>query len=340
MSLTYNRKKEILSNIVIVFFIALVGITAFLSNALQTPIKKNSELVDQAKLFNQKELESIIRISLKNKSGEYIFERVDKNPDSAWHMVSPQNIFANSIFIEKLFSSLNIIKTKKMLANTPTNISNFSLDKPTAILTLTDDLGKKIILQVGIMNTIDNSTYLKVSEKTEIFHVEAPTISLENTTLADLIESKIFEVDIKTIISFKLYKRLSLTAQFEIAKKNNEWISPNDRKLDPIRLEDILNDFFKLKSTFVLDKPSEAQKKQLNTLEKNPNYILRMLKSDSEQLTYTISEPITSLVDVDLKNEAHFIISTNISSNIYIVKADALNLFEIKNDILKSLEQP
>lgn len=335
------HKKKWLSNIVLVAFLLLVGATAFLSDLLKTPVKTHNEFIEQSLVFNNKELETITHLSLKNKSGEYTFERVGTDPATPWHMTSPKDISTSSLFIEKLFSSLNTIKTKKLLIDDPANNSNFSLDKPTAILTLTDDGQKSIILSVGIMNTIDNSTYLKISGKTGIYHVEAPSISLENITLADLIESNVFDVDVKAITSFKLFKQGSNAPQFEVHKKDNVWVSAEEKALDATRLEDMLDDFIKLKSSHVIEEPTDAQKKAVQKLMSPPTHLIKlevMAEDKKEEYTYQISDVTKSLPDVDLKDEGHFLIIENHAPIIYVIKKDAQNLFELKNDSLKSLE--
>lgn len=329
------QKRKLFSNLMLFGFLLLVGATALLSNALKTPIKSNNEYIEQAKVFNNKELENITHISLKNKSGEYIFERADTVPTSPWHMTSPRDLSANSIFIEKLFSSLNIIKTKKLLPDDPANNSNFSLDKPTATLSLNDGHTEPIVLSIGIMNTIDNSTYLKISGRQGIYHVEAPSISLENVTLHDLFEATIFDFDLKSISSFTITKKNVL--QFSVELKDGFWLSADNKPLDPARLEDLLNDFSVIKSSHTIDKQSETQEKQIQGLFSSPEYIVKIKKGD-KVLTYQISKTITSLHEIALNDSPHFLIRDQDSSIVYVVKEDFLVNFELKNDGLKSLE--
>lgn len=336
-----SDKKKWLSNVVLVAFLLLVGATAFLSDLLKTPVKSHNEFIEQSLVFNNKELESITRLSLKNKSGEYIFERVDTAEGTPWHMTSPRDISTSSVFIEKLFSALNVIKTKKLLIDDPANNSNFSLDKPTAILTLTDDAQKSIILSVGIMNTIDNSTYLKISGKSGIYHVEAPSMSLENITLLDLIESNIFNVDVKNVLSFKIFKKGTSTPQFEVHKTAENWTNAEGQTLDAVRVEDMIDDFIKLKSAHVVEEPTDAQKKAFQKMMSAAEYLVKVETNEEaaqkKELIYQISDLTKSLPDMDLKDEGHFLIIENHEPIVYVVKKESQTLFELKNDSLKSL---
>lgn len=335
-----NQKRKWFSNVVLGSFLLLVIGTMFLSNIFKTPIKGQHELIEQALVFSNKEIENVTHLSLKNKSGEFTFERADTQKSSPWHMTSPRDISVNSVFVEKLFTSLNVIKTKKLLDDNQANNSNFSLEKPTAILTLTDDKDKSIILSVGIMNAIDNSTYMKISGRSGIYHVEAPSISLENITLADLVESSVFDINFNTMISFKIFKKASAVPTFEIHKKEGIWVNSENKPLDPKRLEDMVDDFITLKSSFTLDAPTDAQKKQSQNLISNAEYTVKIEKDENTVLLYKVSNVVKSLIKVPLKDEAHFIINENHSPVIYIVKKDFLSLFELTNDNLKALTAP
>lgn len=334
------QKKKWLSNSVLAGFIVLVGATAFLSDALKTPIKSHNEFIEQSLVFNNKELDNITRLALKNKSGEYIFERTDASVDSIWHMTSPKEISTNSVFIEKFFSSLKTIKTKKLLVDDKANNSNFSLDKPTAILTLSDSSQKSLILSVGIMNTIDNSTYMKISGKSGIYHVEAPSLSLENITLADLTESTVFDVPLSSISSFKIFKKNTPTPQFDVYKKEGKWVTANEVVVDTVRLEDMLDDFIALKSSHLLDEQTEAQKKQVQKIISPAEFIVKIDTIDNKNFSYQISGSIKSLPDVPLNDELHFLITENHSPIVYVIKKEFETLFELKNEALKTLEVP
>lgn len=335
-----TAKQKWVSNLVVFsFFLLVLGVT-FLSNALKTPIKNRGDVIEQSLVFNNKELDNITGLSLKNKSGEFLFERSDVTKMSSWHMSSPRDISAKSVFIEKLFSSLNVIKMKKMLQDDPTTNSNFSLDKPTAILTLTDNAGKSIILSVGIMNTIDNSTYMKISGRAGIYHVEAPSISLENTVLADLIESSVFDFDFQKILSFKIFKKNAKSAQFDVHKGNGGWMNYEDKIMDAKKVEDIVDEFILLKSSFILDNLSDAQKKQTQSLLSSPEYIVKIEKDNNETLTYQVSGLTKAISDVALNNEPHFLISETHSPVVYVIKGEFLSYFEAKNEGEKTPSVP
>jgi hypothetical protein len=324
------KKRKWFSNLILLSFLLLVAATAFLSNAFKTPIKGHNEFIEQTLVFNNKELDKITRLSLKNKSGEYIFERTNTDENSPWHMTSPRDLSAKSVFIEKLFSSLNTIKTKKLLDDDIANNSNFSLDKPTAILTLTDSDTKSIILSVGIMNTIDNSTYMKISGKNGIYHVEAPSISLENTVLADLVESTVFDINLNTIKSFKVFKKNAKVAHFDMHKTDGIWLNGEEKAIEPKKVEEIVDEFMAVKSSFILDEQTDAQKKQTGPLLSSAEYIIKIEKENNETLVYQVSSPVKSLAGLALNDESHFLILESHAPVVYVIKSEFYARFDLK----------
>lgn len=333
------QKKKWFSNFVLISFLFLVAATALLSNAFKTPVKNHNEFIEQSLVFNNKELENITNLTLKNKSGEFIFSKSNTDSSSTWHMTSPRDISTSSAFVEKLFSSLNTIKTKKLLPDDAASRSNFSLDKPTAILTLADESGTSIVLSVGIMNTIDNSTYMKISGREGVFHVEAPSMSLENTTLHDLIESNVFDINFATISSFKIFKKNSSTPQFAVFKKAGVWVTSEEKSLDAKKLEEMLDDFTIIKSTFVMDQMTDAQKKQTQGMVSPPEYTLKIEMGENETLTYLISDLKKNISDTPASDEPQFIVIENHAPVVYVLKKEAFALFELKNEALKPLEK-
>ena len=142
------------------------------------------------------------------------------------------------------------------------------------------------------------------------------------------------------MLSFKIFKKNSNTPIFEITKKDGVWVNSQDIALDTKRLEDMVDDFITLKSSFTLDSPTDAQKKQTQSLLSTPEFTLKIEKEDKEVLLYRVSTLTRSLVEVPLKDEAHFIINENHSPVIYVVKKDFSTLFELTNDMLKTFIVP
>jgi hypothetical protein len=330
-------KRKLASNIVLLLFLVLVGVAALLSDIFQSPVKTGAQVIEQARLLSHDDLSQVTRLALKNKSGEFIFDRDPNNQITPWHMVSPRNISANSLFIEKLFTSLSEMKVKKIFPDEKINNSNFSLDKPTSTLFLTDKSGKAMTIQIGLMNTIDNSTYVKIAGKTGIFHVEAPSVSLENATILDLIESQIISIDSATIVAFRIYRgNKKSNPQMELKKKNGSWVDREGNTMALDKLEDYLQDLSVLKSSFIIDKQTDSQKRQIANLSHNAQYIVSVEDNKGNIIDYNISALVRELSDIDLKNEDYFVVTISNNSTAYVVKKEFHELFNKKSESLKA----
>lgn len=330
-------KRKLISNLVLLLFVMLVGASALLTDIFKNPIKSGSQVIEQVRLFTNNELSTINKIVLKNKSGEYAFERDPNNQISPWRMTAPREISGNSVFIDKLFTSLSFSKVKKVFPEEKINYSNFSLDKPTTTLTLIDQAGKTTTILVGLMNTIDNSTYLKISDKSGIFHVDAPTVSLENATIVDLVESQIISIDLETIQSFRIFRTSKKsTPALEILRKNDGWYDRDNALLSADKIEDYFHELADLKSSFIIDKPTDPQKRQVSALSRNPVYIVSVEDNKGNIIDYNISGLTRELSDLDLKGEDYFVVTLSNNPTAYVVKKVFHDLFNRKADALKT----
>jgi hypothetical protein len=320
-----EKKYEYLSNSLLGIFFILLACAALLTDIFHSPIKSSIEASGMATLFKMNEFIPVSKISLKNKSGTYIFEKIEKNQISPWHMISPRNITANSIFIEKLFTSLSTIKIKKIFPNDKINQLNFSLDKPNASLTMESVQTQKIInLDIGLVNTIDNTTYIKVSDKNSIYQVEVPNLPIENASILDLIESKIFSIDLENISSFKVsYLKIS-NGEINIQKSEKSWLN-SDKSIIPLdKIEEYFQDLSTIKSTFVIDTISDQQKRTITNLMRSPDISLTAKDNKNNIITYRISSLFNNFPDLDLKNSSYFLVTISNNQTVYIVKKEFL----------------
>jgi hypothetical protein len=332
-------KRKIASNIILLLFFIVVASAAFFSDLFQNHVKTGKQMIEQSKLFSDSDLSRIEKITLKNKTGEFVFERSGSTQNSPWHMSAPRDLSANSVFIEKLFESLTVIKVKKIFPDEKINTSNFSIDKPTATLTLLDPNGIPTVIHFGLMNSIDNSTYLKIVSRPGIYHVDAPSVPLENATLLNLIESQIINLNVDTIESLKIFKSNKKNVQplVDFTKKGISWFDADGSALSSDKIDEFFQDLSVLKSSFILDKQTEAQKKQIALLDKNPEYTLVIKDNKENSVEYSISGLTKAISELDLKNEEFFVVTTTSGATAYVVKKESLELFNKKAENFKSI---
>ena len=188
------------------------------------------------------------------------------------------------------------------------------------------------------MNTIDNSTYLKISERSGIYHVEAPNVSLENASISDLIESQIISINHESIIALTIFQgnKKSGKSLFNIHKNNDLWYDSEEKLLSQEKIEEYLQELSIMKSSFIIETPTELQNKQLDSHIKNPVYSLVFEDNKANRIEYNISGMVKEISDLDLKNEDHFIVTATGHAGSYIVKKEFYELFNRKFDNLKT----
>jgi hypothetical protein len=334
-----ENKNKLIGNLIFFIFIIFISTTVYLSKVLKNDQNVANIISQNLKLFKVEEIKQITKIHIKNKNGDFEFEKSEADQAKPWLLTSPKQIALNSHFLDNLFTFLTEASIKKTYLNDKLNNSNFSLEKPTATITLNTLNNIQFNIDVGLSNSIDNSIYIKSSNRPGIIHIESPTFSFENISLFDLIESQIFYFDLDKISKIKIFKnKKSNEPFFEIFKKDQIWLSTANSKIDLNKLKAYIQELTFLKSDFIIDKQTELQKKQINILKKNPEFIFSIEESNKMVTEYNISSITKEISDIEMKNEPHFVITSSQNSSDYIIKKEFYNLFEIKIEKFKEIE--
>lgn len=294
-------------------FSLLVFFTLFLTIVFRVPNKQNFEVAQNLKLYPLHDLDTITEIDLKNKNGNFILEKKNYQSNFSWALKIPKEMPANPSFPEKLFQSLERVSIKKIYPDNNINNINFALEKPNATLVLIDHANKKTTIEIGLMNSIDHSLYLKFSNRSGIFHIEELDVPLETTTFLDLIDSTIINLHEKSLTRLSVFKNKKIGQPFFELKRNN--------------IEE-LKRFSTIKSSFLLEKETEAQKRIILNYNKKPDYVLTIEDERTVIEEYNISNIFYTFPDLDLKGEGHFLITQKNSSTAFLVKKEFFSLFE------------
>lgn len=328
-------KKNIVTNTVILLFILFVSSSIYLSQLSKTSenIANNTPL-SNLKLYTEIEFDSLTKLNFANKNGDFTFEKTNKSPFMAWEMITPRQIAADAGFIEKISTLFKNSNVKKIFPDDKINNANFSLEKPLATLTLLFKDGHQNIVYIGLLNTIDNSLYLKIKNRQGIYHIEAPEFSFENATLAELIESQVFNLNLKNIASINFVNQKTNT-QTDIIHQNNEWLMNNKEIADETKLQSYIQELSSLKASFVLDKLTDQQKSIVANLKKNFNYKILVKDLTQNSIEFQIGPKITEFNGLDLKGESFYLASHNLNNNLYLLSIDSFNLYDLKADQFK-----
>jgi hypothetical protein len=332
-------KKKLTSVIFNVLFIIIVVSGIFLTDIFKSSIKNSKQILDQTLLFASDDLGQMTKLTIKNKNGEFIFEKQIVDQKNQWIMISPKSVKASSLFIEKLYDSLKIVKIINSIDDTVANSTNFSLVNPNSSLILSNDQQKIIAIDFGLLNAIDKTTYIRIQGKPGIIHLEAPSSSLENIQISDLIESKIFNFKMEDIKSLAIDKKGSGNVM-SVALEDSNWKNDKSLNLDPKKINSMLTDLLNINSAFTLENQSEEQKKQTQKIIANTQYTIKFTLTNNTSIVFYASGLFTNLQDVTLNEEEHFMISSPQTTTVYVIKKEFLNFFNPSKEVLQSLEAP
>jgi|GEM_PF-1568582 len=194
-----------LSTVVITIVTFFTVAMALYSEFYQAPRDTNSHLSDSRSIFQEGELDHLIGLRFKNRLGEFSLQRSGSEIVD-WQLISPRQMPANISPINAILDHLYNLKIRKTFEIDPINTYNFSLDNPTFEIDLKNSEGKLINIRFGLINSLDNSTYVSVSNKNSIYHVDGPAEVLEVIDLPKFMEPRIAPYAQEKIKSMTFYK--------------------------------------------------------------------------------------------------------------------------------------
>lgn len=193
MLIKMKTKKAIASYWLIIAFSILLLISAGISEFFQAPTSNNQDLSKLSTLFNPEELQLIQGLTINNKLGEFELKRSEPFELNRWQLTAPRQLEASSQTISLIMDTLKSITIKKVFDKDPINMASFSLSVPVMTIQI-NTIGSEAtsVLEVGLTNPIDNSTYLTFAGQQVIFQVETFKAPLETFDLAQFVNTSLF----------------------------------------------------------------------------------------------------------------------------------------------------
>jgi len=330
-----QKLKKISTLIFLLFLISLCSALTF-GHLFRAPPLSGKDIERYATLFTDQDFQELSTIFIKNQLGNF---QLEKQSDT-WNLKYPKLAKVEDLFIEGFIETLKNIKIKKTFKPDPINMANFSLTTPLVEIVLIKQNAERQIIRLGLINPVDNSTYLTTTDQNIIYHIDALSTSLNALNLADLTESKIFSFNKDDLSSLKIFKGVKKIDKIFLAiSKNAEgWGSREGSILNKVKVNLFLEKLLNLKS---LSSNSSNQDvlKNLKNAQILPLYTLEMEGSDHKMVTYSIY-PITKDMleneletELDSKEKSTSLVLIKASNKEFpsIVTSDALNILE-KNE--------
>ena len=334
MGLRIQAKKSTLSNWLMIFFVFSLTLSAGISEFFQAPKSLNQELEQYHFLFTKDQIANFDQFKIENRLGEFSLAR---NEAGIWELTSPRALPASADLVSRMTRTLEGVKIRKLFPKDPINLSNFSLDNPLMKIKLTSrsrDIEEEV--HFGLVNPIDNSTYIYSNTKEVIYHVDALANSLEGLGLSDFVDSKVFTVNTDQVVSFELYRGRS-TKQLSIKRDKNQWLGRNDKVIRPDDVVKYFNNLFEVRSALILDKLTEKLSERLEKLLKTPFYYIKIKTASGDEITYEISTIVNNLPDVKLDKGQIYIVKASNRGHPYVLTKDSFKFYGKRYSSFKSL---
>lgn len=275
-------------------------------------------------------LANLKSIVIKNRLGQFTLQEESGN----WVLKKPRVMPLKASTKSKLLETMRSIKVKDIHQYEPINLASFSLDKPVLSISLYTKLNEKVTLNMGIINPINNTTYITVSNQKRIYQVDLLNNKIEAMELADFIESKVFSLDAKDITSFELFLGKNSNSSYRLENKEGTWLSKRFKHISDEQTFKTLATITDIRAHYILDKQDEETLNTINNYLENPLYKV-IIKSKNKEVEYKVSSLIRSIPGLKLEKRQSFIIQASDRVYPYIVDKEYLKNFQIRYQNLK-----
>ena len=324
-----KSRRQKLSNYLLFCFILTVALAGAFSEFFQTPLKLDGNLEPWQQFFTPRQLASVQKVELSNKLGTFHFQKEEKG---GWNMIHPRKLKADGNTMAKIFAEIQQIKILKLYPKDSINLSHYSLDKPASTLKLIDADNKKVVLKTGLVNPIDNSTYMTLSDKAPLFHIEKINFPLESLNLSNFIDSTIFSLSLSEISKIQIYRgpRLNLSAR----RQDNQWLSDRNKVFNKDRIQAFLEKMLSLRSLLILDETNKKLEKAIGRYTRRPFYTIKIQNREKQTRTYKITYPLSKLADIKIEKGQNSLITKSDGSHPLLIDKEHLAVFNVKESRL------
>lgn len=336
MLVRLKTQKSIFSTWLVSGFFLILLASAMLSEFFQAPIESLQELDEYQTVMKAAELSDATQISIKNRLGSFT---LTKNSYGLWQLISPREYPATESTMTQIFNALANLKIRKIYEKDLINTSNFSLDRPQLEITFNYKDKPSQTLQVGLINPIDNSTYISFDKKKAIYHVDAITYPFEKLDIGIFIDTRIFSLELANIASFSLYRNKidSANLQLEFYHRGNNWEMKDNRVLEPQKVEEYLNELLALKSQIILDRQTDSLKEKVDEFLATPYYVIKITDNENREFIYNITWPLQALPDIKMEKRENFLISASDRKYPFLIHKDYFAIFQKRQSQFRTL---
>jgi hypothetical protein len=280
------------------------------------------------------ELGRLKLLKLTNKHGSFVFENthLEGNLEGPWQMLEPQALKLKGDVVTKIVDALNVIRVRNFHRLEPINITSFSLDNPTLTLNFTNFANKTFEIKMGLINPIDNSAYLSLSNQDQIFQIDPIEMALESYDLAQLVESKVLALNKDSLYSLEIYGEEGL--RLKLIKKEDVWMDQNGEKLSESKVTRFFEKLEEIKSFSILDKLSNEQQLFMEQIMATPTVSLKIISAQGVR-TYIVGAFKRPMPGMNGVGPGSFALSTDEKQSFVLLDKSQIEILTTKTPVLK-----
>lgn len=331
MSVSYRlRTRNIISTWFSLFFLMLLMAYLGFIEFFQDSQNNNIALDLLTSPIQKEQLKDVTKLEFKNRLGEFVLVK----ENDSWLMQKPRTIPAKESTIQRIFNELKNITVQTVHEYEPINFRSFSLDQPVVEMNLTS-ANESINIKLGLINPINNTSYLVVSGRDQIYQTSMFNYQLESLELADFVDSGVFSMEVDQVRKLSLYKGKGTTPTNVLENINGAWISKKYRTISNSSVENKISEIFGIKTHMIVDRTDEEIKTFLNNYLDNPIYRLTIDTKSGETISYKVTSLIRGIQELRIEKRQYFVMSASDRPYPFLVSKKFLDNFFIRYSDLK-----
>jgi len=323
-----KKQKVNLSNLIMVFFLLTICASAFFTELYQNPKNLNKGVQVGTTLPLSVDLEKTKKIILKNRLGEFHFE---KN-ELGWKLIHPRFLPAKEESLNYIFSLIKDIKVNKAFRLDSLNESSLYLNSPFMEVSLIGEDGINRSIKFGMIDSKNNTTYVGISGKEIIFQIDSFQTPLEKLDLMDFIDPRIFYFSPLKISSIKIYEAEKQIPILSLNQSEGKWLGKNGQILSQPKVEEFLKDLNNLKSEVILDQLSDELKFKIKKSLEKQLFMVEIEDFGNKKHYFQIFPVLNSIPDLKIDKKESIIVSVRDSQQQYLISRKFLDIFRKREE--------
>lgn len=287
------------------FFLLLLTYLAFIE-FFQDSQGSSQSLELLTNPIKSERLLSMTKINFKNRLGEFSAIK-EKN---SWILQKPRVIPAKRETVNAILKALGNLKIQTVHEYEPLNLRSFSLDNPLIEIDFSSDIDS-LNIKIGLINSINNSSYMLVSGNNQIYQTSTLDFQFESLTLSDFVDSGVFSMKLSEIKRFSLYQGKNTSPNNVLERTPTGWISKKYNSITDKNVEEKIQSYLDIKTHMIVDRMDGELETFISNYLNNALYRIVIQTNSGKTITYKVTSLIKEIKELRIEPRQHFIMSAS-----------------------------